>query len=54
MHTEYPRFIGEIFDDGSIEGVVWIDKHEVSALDWARLMREAGEALDKYDQILGL
>ena len=59
VHTEFPRFIGEIFDDeegGNVIGlpkgeVILIDQYpadESAAVELARLMREAGEALNLY------
>jgi len=63
VHTEFPRFIGEIFDDeetgGNIIGfpkgkIVMIDNvpiDESAGPKIARLMREAGDALQKYDAI---
>ena len=58
IHTEYPRFIAEIFDDeetgGNIIGfpkgeVDFIDNPPTIAPELASLMREAGDALVKYD-----
>lgn len=60
VHTQFPRFIAEIFDDeetgGSIIGfpkgeVKLIDKPVPDAQKLARLMRQAGEALNDYDEI---
>ena len=59
VHTEAPRFIGEIFDDdegiGNIIGfpkgeMVWIDDPPLDAAYLARLMREADDALNDYDE----
>ena len=62
VHTQFPRFVAEIFDDeetgGNIIGfpkgeVVMIDQYPVdesAASSLAKLMREAGEALTRYDQ----
>jgi hypothetical protein len=65
IHTQEPRFIGEIVDtdDGfnEITKVQFIDEPEFPlpakkggklAKGLARLMREAGEALIKYDKNL--
>ena len=61
LHTHEPRFIGEIFDndDGGsdIENVQFFESPEIvaeTASKMARLMREAGEALLKYDENLGI
>ena len=59
VHTQTPRFIAEIFDDdeglGNIIGfpkgeVIWIDEPPLDGEILARLMREAGEALNAYDE----
>lgn len=57
IHTEYPRFIAEILDgkDGQVIGnPEWIDRvsPETDVMTIARLMRQAGEALETYDDIL--
>ena len=63
VHTEFPRFIGEIFDDEETGGnIIGLPKGEIEFIDnipigekthikLARLMREAGEALIEYDEI---
>lgn len=63
MHTEWPRFVGEIFEDeetgvetigfpeGEIEFVDQVNFGQKTAQKMARLMREAGEALELYDAI---
>ena len=62
FHTHEPRFIGEIFDNDSggndIENVQFIDDQpeifDGIEKELAKLMREAGEALAKYDEKLGI
>jgi hypothetical protein len=63
VHTEFPRFVGEIFDNEEVGGniigfpkgeVVMIDSYPIdrrTAPAIAKLMREAGDALLKYDAI---
>jgi len=60
MHTEYPRFIAEIFDSddgtyniiGAPKGeVIFIDEPEPDVTAIAKLMREAGDALAMYDEV---
>lgn len=63
VHTEFPRFIGEIFDDEETGGnIIGLPKGKIEFIDnvpigeethikLARLMREAGEALSDYDEI---
>ena len=62
VHTEFPRFIGEIFDDDETGGnIIGLPKGKIEMIDQypisesagpklAKLMREAGEALIKYDE----
>ena len=58
IHTESPRFVGEIFDDdegiGNIIGfpkgeIIWIDDPPMDASALAKIMRQAGDALMEYD-----
>lgn len=63
VHTEFPRFIGEIFDDeetggsiigfpkGDIEFIDNVNIDDKSPAKLAKLMREAGDALAMYDDI---
>src|SRR3989339_1306779 len=59
IHTQEPRFIGEIFgnDEGGsdIDNVMFIDQpdiHKNTAKDLAKLMSETGDALFEYDRNL--
>ena len=60
VHTQFPRFIGEIFDDEETGGnIIGSPKGKIELIDeplfitatLANLMREAGDALLKYDKI---
>lgn len=60
MHTCSPRFIAEIFDDeetgGNIFGspageIIWLDEPPLNPQRAARLMRRAGDALARYDDL---
>jgi len=56
IHTQQPRFIGEILDneDGGndVTELIWIDEPPPNAGFLARLMREAGDAINDYDSNL--
>jgi hypothetical protein len=61
IHTQEPRFVGEIFDNDAggsdITDIQFIDQpviDEQTAGKMAKLMREAGDALIKYDKNLGI
>lgn len=56
VHTQYPRFVGEIIDNDAggndVTSFDWLDEPPLDATIMARLMREAGEAIAEYDRRL--
>lgn len=61
VHTEFPRFIGEIFDNDDGTQTIGFPKGEIVMIDnypadenagskLAKLMRQAGDALVEYDR----
>ena len=58
VHTQTPRFIGEILDNelggNDVSDFEWLDEPPLNAQILARLMREAGEAIAEYDANLGV
>jgi hypothetical protein len=56
VHTQYPRFVGEIIDTdvggSNVLDFEWLDEPPLDATIMARLMREAGEAIAEYDRRL--
>jgi hypothetical protein len=62
IHTEFPRFIGEIIENDDGSQTIGFPKGEIEMIDnypadekaaqkLAPLMRQAGEALTEYDEI---
>ncbi len=58
VYCRPPRFIGEILDtdegDSEIVHLEWLDEPPLDAALLAKLMRQAGEALVQYDELLGM
>ncbi|NIP26662.1 MAG: hypothetical protein GWN94_19825 [Phycisphaerae bacterium] len=58
IHTQEPRFIGEILDNEEggkdVNEFIWLDEPPLDVSFMARLMREAGEAINEYDRNLGI
>jgi len=56
LHSQYPRFVGEIVDNdrggSDVTEFEWMDEPPLDATIMARLMREAGEAIAEYDRRL--
>jgi len=53
IHTHRPRFIGEILDNAEggndVTDFIWLDEPPLDVSFMARLMREAGDAINEYD-----
>ena len=56
IHTQTPRFIGEILDNeeggNEVTEFIWLDEPPADASFLAQLMREAGDAINQYDSNL--
>lgn len=58
IHTQKPRFIGEIMDNeiggNDVTDFIWLDEPPKDVQFLALLMREAGDAIAEYDKNLGV